>query len=133
MSSPDGAVDPNRAILLYQLGDFEEALRYANRMLAAGPEVALSWRFQGECRFSLERYGEAIQSFEKAIELGGPGTEEMFLWCALSHYNDGQPDKAKKLLENYIASSSESSELITKAKNALKQFERTAKPWWQFW
>src|SRR5262249_5840625 len=77
-------LDTGRAAEFFRRGDYKEALRRAEVMLAAGPHVALSSRFKGECLFSLERYAEAVDCFPRAAELGGPRTAGMFLWPALS-------------------------------------------------
>ena len=100
----DNDLDPGRAMELFSQRNYGEALRRADVMLAAGPHVALSWRFRGECLFHLEHYVEAMESFRRAAALGGPGTEDMFLWQALSLHNGGMPDQAKQVIRDFLAS-----------------------------
>jgi tetratricopeptide (TPR) repeat protein len=118
-ASSDDDLDPDRAAQFFRRGDYQEALRRADAIVKAGPHVGLSWRFRGECLFSLGRYREAVESFDKAMSLGGRGTEEIFLWKALSLYNGGQPEQAKQVIRDFLASGVRSRELVEKAKNAL--------------
>jgi hypothetical protein len=43
----------NRARQEFATGEFTKALRDAEELLSKAPNVALSWRFKGECLFSL--------------------------------------------------------------------------------
>jgi len=96
-------MDPNLASEFFRQGDFAEALRRADVMLAAGPHIALSWRFKGECLFQMNRFGEAEVCFRRAHEIGGPGTEEVLFWAAFCQHNVGQRDGAVSTLRGYIA------------------------------
>ena len=126
-----GAADPaqaaaaemNQAIRLYRQGSFQEALSIADRLIASGPGIALSWRFRGECLFSLQRYEEAVASFDKASTLGGPGTDDAFLWAALALHNGGKRDDAKARLRDVLASTALSPELRARTESALKTLE----------
>jgi tetratricopeptide (TPR) repeat protein len=120
-ATPDDDLNPNRAVEFFKRGDFQEALRRADAMIAAGPEVSLSWRFKGECLFSMERYAEAVEVFDKAESIGGPGTEDMFLWKALALHNGGESEQAKQVIRDFLASGKGAPEWIAKAKNALAQ------------
>jgi len=116
-------LDPNRAVAFFGRGDFKEALRRADVIVKAKPEVALSWRFRGECLFSLQRHPEAIESFDKAALLGGPGTEEMFLWKSLCLHNGGQPEQAKQVIRAFLASEAGTPQLVAQARSALAKLE----------
>jgi len=122
-ATPADDLDPGRAVAFLKRGDFREALRRANAMVKAKPEVALSWRFRGECLFSLERHTEAVESFDKAASLGGPGTEDMFLWKSLCLHNSGQPKQAQQVIRDFLASGAGTPELIAQARNALVKLE----------
>src|SRR5262245_33815406 len=116
----DNAVaDLNEALRLYKKGSFKEALAIGDRLTAAGPEVAMNWRFRGECLFSLQRYAEAAQSFERAAKLGGPGTTDVFLWQSLALHNGGKRDEAKALLRTVLAASGLAADLRAKTEAAL--------------
>ena len=97
-------------------------MRRADAILDLGPAVALSWRFKGECLVSLERYGEAVKCFEKSEMIGGPGTEDVFLWKALALYNSGSRDTARRLLMKFLDSDGEDPELVQQAENTLRGF-----------
>jgi tetratricopeptide (TPR) repeat protein len=104
-ASPGGDdMDPNQASEFFGRGDFAEAIRRADVMLTAGPHVALSWRFKGECLFQMNRFGEAEACFRRAHEIGGPGTEEVLFWASFCQHNAGQRDAAVSTLQGYIAS-----------------------------
>jgi tetratricopeptide (TPR) repeat protein len=112
-------LDPTRAVGFFKRGDFPEALRRAEAILAADPDVPMSWRFKGECLFSMKRYAESIECFDRAASLGGPGTEDMFLWKALALHNDGKYERAKQVIHRFLASGDGTPELIARAKGAL--------------
>jgi uncharacterized protein YegJ (DUF2314 family) len=95
--------DTQKALECFQRGDFQEALRRADAIIAAVPEVGMSWRFKGECLFSLGRYLDAVECFDRAGQLGGPGTEEVFLWKAICLANAGQRDQAIQWLHRVLA------------------------------
>jgi tetratricopeptide (TPR) repeat protein len=122
-SPRDADLDTNAAVECFRRGDYREALRRAEVMLAASPQVALSWRFKGECLFHLARYAEAVEDFRRAAELGGPGTEDMFLWQALSLHNGGQPEQAKQVIRDFLASGAGTPALIAQAQGALAKLE----------
>jgi tetratricopeptide (TPR) repeat protein len=94
--------DIGEALQLYRQGKFEDALRMADRLIAAGPEVPLSWRFRGECLVSLGRYLEAVEAFDRAAAIGGKGTEDIFLWTALALHNGGRQAEAKERLQRAL-------------------------------
>jgi tetratricopeptide (TPR) repeat protein len=122
----DDDLDTNRAIDFFRRGDYQEALRRVDAMLAAGPDVALSWRFKGECLFSMGRYAEAVECFDEAASLGGPGTEDMFLWKSLCLYNGGHPEQAEAVLRDFITSGTGSPQLVAQAEAALRKLESLA-------
>ena len=97
-----GVADIRQALDLYRKGRFREALAMADTLIAAGPSVALSWRFRGECLFSLGRHLEAVEAFDKAAAIGGKGTEDIFLWAALALHNGGQAAEAKERLQRAL-------------------------------
>ena len=115
-------LNPERALDCYRRGAFKEALRRAEAILELGPEVALSWRFKGECLVSLDRYVEAVKCFEKSEAIGGPGTEDVFLWKALALYNGGSRATARRVLMKFLDSDSQDAELIQQAENTLRDF-----------
>src|SRR5262245_25667724 len=120
---PDDELDVNRAMDFFSRGDYHEALRRAEFIAAMGPEVALSWRFRGECLFHLERYADAAESFRRAVALGGEGTEDMFLWEALSLFNGGQREEARQVIRDFLASGAGTPQLVAQAQAALAKLE----------
>jgi tetratricopeptide (TPR) repeat protein len=119
------AADMNQAIRLYRQGSFQAALSIADRLIAGGPGIALSWRFRGECLFSLQRYEEAVASFDRAGELGGPGTDDVFLWSSLALHNGGKSEEAKARLRDALTSTALTPELHARTESALKTLEES--------
>jgi tetratricopeptide (TPR) repeat protein len=72
-------LDPNNAEILYSIGcvflqpqrqEFEKALHWAERAVAADPEHKAAWALKGNILLGLERYEEALEALKAA--LGGP-------------------------------------------------------------
>ncbi len=56
------------AILLYQKGDYEKALEYVGKYSPTEELIgAASYSLEGDCYVNLQKYNEAVASFEKAI------------------------------------------------------------------
>ena len=117
-----GEVSPENAIRLFQSGRFEEALSYAEAMLEASPEVALSWRFKGECLGELQRFQEAEECLVRAVALGGPGTEDLPNHIALMQFCYGNVAGAVKTLNQNIEKSSDP-EIVAQARMMLEEFQ----------
>jgi tetratricopeptide (TPR) repeat protein len=110
-----------RALGFFRGGEFEEALECADAIIAKSPENGLSWRFKGECLFSLGRFDDAISSFEAAAARSGEGTQDMFLWISLCHANAGRIPQAKEVLNHYIKIAPDAApDLIARAQKALE-------------
>lgn len=110
----------SRALQFFRTGDFPAALQCAEEIIAAQGDVGLSWRFKGECLFSMGRFDEAVASFQTAANTGGDGTDDMFLWISLCHANAGRIDEAKQVLNDYLRHSKIATpELIGRAQDAL--------------
>ncbi len=60
----------NAAIILYQDGKYEEAIKYLNKFDAAGTVVGpASQALLGDCYVNLKKYDDAVKYFNKAISL----------------------------------------------------------------
>lgn len=125
-ASPEGHPTVGRALELFRQGRFEEAILVADVLLEAHPDVAMTWRFRGECLFALERFADAAASFGHAYVLGGPGTEEVFIWESLSLFNAGHADEAKRVIHRLLSAGSLSAELSEKAHDVLQTIENDA-------
>jgi tetratricopeptide (TPR) repeat protein len=124
-SPSDDDLDPDRATEFFRRGDFAEALRRADVILEAGPLIALSWRFKGECLFQLGQFDDAEVCFGRADEIGGPGTEEVLFWAALCMHNVGRSEEAVFILKLHMDSlSPDDTERRRQAERALAQFRQ---------
>ena len=115
----DDSTDLDAAIKCMQKGQLDEALRRADVIIEFGPDIALSHRFKGEVLFEMGRQTECRESFAKAEEVGGPGTEELFFWRALSHANEGHKDEAISILRGYIDSPDAAPGMVAKCESAI--------------
>ena len=110
------------ALALYRAGRFAYALKQADALVERVPDLAMVWRFKGECLFELQQYGESIVAFRVAQNFGGPGTEDLFLWIALCCARDNRVGDATDVLNRFIAEAGEDdADLIAQAKSALAQ------------
>lgn len=115
------AREPLRAAEDFARGDFEQALERSERFVRLGPNEAWAWRFRGECLFALGRYQEASRCFRRALELGGIGTEDTFLWQAIALERTGDVAGARHTLEEAMAhGESVPGELWSKAESQLR-------------
>ena len=87
-----------KLITEYRAGRFAVALKQADTLIERAPELAMGWRFKGECLFELQQYGESIVAFRVAQNFGGPGTEDLFLWIALCCARDNRVGDATDVL-----------------------------------
>ena len=125
--NPALAQEPLLASEDFALGNFERALERSERFVLLVPQEAWAWRFKGECLFSLGRYEEASLCFQKALDLGGIGTQDTFLWQAIALERTGDLDAARDTLETALAGSDEVPlELLQKAKHQLQSIRSAA-------
>lgn len=123
-ATSEEAPTPEDAVAFAQEGNYYEALRIANQLIKQAPGAALTHRFKGEMLFKLKYYDEALESFEEAERIGGPGTEEIFFWRALAHGNAGRGDETVSILRAYLAKPSAVPEMAAKCHALIDAFER---------
>ncbi len=71
-NKPANRANLNAAILLYQKGKYQEAVKYLNDFDAEGNLVGpASQSLLGDCYVNLKQYDDAIKAFDKAISLAG--------------------------------------------------------------
>ena len=71
-NKPANRANLNAAILLYQKGKYQEAVKYLNDFDANGNLVGpASQSLLGDCYVNLKQYDKAIKAFDKAISLAG--------------------------------------------------------------
>jgi tetratricopeptide (TPR) repeat protein len=123
-SSGNDDLATERATEFFRRGDYVEALRRADAILAVSPQIALSWRFKGECLFQMNRFDEAEACFRRAHEIGGAGAEEVLFWAAFCQRNAGRCDEAASTLRGYIAAlPPDAKERRRQAEGALRAFQ----------
>jgi tetratricopeptide (TPR) repeat protein len=85
-------------LALFDNERFEEALAKVDAFLVTRSDVAMAWRFKGECLANLKRYEEAIAPYAKAAEMGGRVAVEAKLSKATAEWNAGKHDDARATL-----------------------------------
>ena len=120
-SNEQNMTNPDVASECFRAGQYSEALRRADAIIDVDKTNALSWRFKGEVLFQMEKYADSINAFERAEEIGGAGTEEIFFWRALAHHNSGDRYKAVEILERYVSENEKQTEMVNKVKSALSK------------
>lgn len=119
---PKDVTSTEAAIECFKMGNYDEALMRADAIIEAQPEVALSHRFKGEVLYQMERYRECIESFLRAEEIGGPGTEEVFFWRARAYANAGDSESAVEILLKYVDGPQSDLEMVERCKAAISRF-----------
>ncbi|MEM1204628.1 MAG: hypothetical protein AAGN66_15475 [Acidobacteriota bacterium] len=109
----------------YGSGRYREALLWSNEIVAACPREAWGWRFRGDCLMSLGRLSEATGCFDRALDLGGDGTEDTFLWKALAQHQAGNTEGAERTLQDFLDRGDGAGELATKARAILQRLRLT--------
>ena len=88
-------------------GDHAAAVRVFDQVLDRDPHHVLAWSARGSALASLDRAREALQCFERAIDLD-PETAEHYRNAALCQLELDEPDAARALLEQALALNTES-------------------------
>lgn len=117
MVAPDGLKDAGavelaivgreaatEAMRLLRANKHEESLAHFERALYANPFRSRLWKGQGDALQKLGRYREAIESFQTAVDLGGPGWNHYRTMynIACCHARLNQKDEAFEMLEQVM-------------------------------
>lgn len=109
------AADWDRAVALYNKGNYQEAVAEFEDLVLERPDMAGAWYYIGLCEFKLKHYNRVDLPLSRALDLLGvqspasPDIAGAWYTIGLSHYLLSEYDKAIDPLKRYI-------ELNTKAK-----------------
>jgi tetratricopeptide (TPR) repeat protein len=109
------AADWDRAVALYNKGNYQEAVAEFEDLVLERPDMAGAWYYIGLCEFKLKHYNRVELPLSRALDLLGvqspasPDIAGAWYTIGLSHYLLSEYDKAIDPLKRYI-------ELNTKAK-----------------
>ena len=119
-----GSTNPaDAAMCEFSKGNYKKALAIGLEILKKDTSIAMSWRFVGDCQFKLNMLKGAFESFSNADRIGGPGTEDAFLWMAICKYSAGIKQEAIETLEWYLNNKDLSDEIKSKAAMALSEMK----------
>jgi tetratricopeptide (TPR) repeat protein len=78
-----------------------DALNAFDQALERDPENALAWANRGTVLLNLERYEEAVQSYERSLALRA---DSPYVYCSLATVSNrtGQPEKALSFADNAL-------------------------------
>jgi tetratricopeptide (TPR) repeat protein len=112
------ASDWDRAVALYNKGDYQAALAEFQDLITERPDAAGAWYYIGLCEYKLKRYDHVETPMARAIDLLGvqsPASAEIagaWYTIGISHYLATRYDKAIDPLKRYV-------DLNTKAKREV--------------
>lgn len=119
------AANWDRAVKLYNKGEYRSALTEFQDIVLERPDAAGAWYYIGLCEFKLNRYDRVELPLSRAVDLLGiqsPDSEQIagaWYTIGLAHYLRSDYAKAVEPLNHYI-------ELTTKAKREVDPSARTA-------
>ena len=65
----EAITDLDKSLKQLELGRYEEALSFCDKVIEVNPNFAMAWRERGFVLSTIGRYDEALLSFDKAVEL----------------------------------------------------------------
>ena len=101
-------------------GLYHRALERSERFVLRFPREAWCWRFKAECLLELGRAVDAADCFDRALSLGGSGTEDTALWKAIAQHRAGDLPGAVSTLRAFLATGPEAS-LAERARATLAE------------
>lgn len=110
----------NNAMNIFKIGDFDNAGRQFNSLLAANPENDTLLYFSGLCDFRTKQIESAIQKWIQIDDTSTFSIKATYR-IAIAYWLQGEEEKAKELFSKVTAS--ESGELRTESKKALGALE----------
>lgn len=84
----------NMGLALMKKGNVSSALVQFKKSIDANGKFCPAHNYYGQALFSLQKYDEALESFETALKLCHNKYDEAQYYRALSYYKTGQPEKA---------------------------------------
>jgi len=100
---------------LYQLGNYEEALKYYRRYTEKVPDDEYAYLHQGACLVNLERYDEAIEVLQRGLEVAPEDSTyraDLYQELAFAYSEKGLVDKALDCLDKTEALTSDPVHLL---------------------
>jgi len=92
----------NKAYSLYNMGRFEDAIKYCDEAIKINPNDAVAWSIKGICLNFLHCYEEALACCEKAISLD-PNNASAWYNKASSEEALGRKEDAIKSYNKFIS------------------------------
>jgi eukaryotic-like serine/threonine-protein kinase len=95
-------VNAQLAYILYLSGQYDEALKECQKIIAIDPNFFAGLRYAGLVYEQMHRYEDSIAALERARDLSN-GSQVMIGALAHAHAKAGHPDEARRLLSDLVA------------------------------
>lgn len=103
-------------------GDHARAELFARRALESKPADTGSWALLGSVQFAAGRHREALESYQRALEIE-PGNTAAVRGASAIAMHDGRPADARNIIAEGIATNNEDSELFLQLAHIARQEE----------
>jgi len=87
----------------FRKGDAAGSLRYFDRAIHEFPDYYEAYTYKGAAEFLLNRRDEALQSFQKAIDLSGGHYARAYFGYGVLLLKQGKPEDAERLVRRGLA------------------------------
>jgi tetratricopeptide (TPR) repeat protein len=103
MPTNDASTWFDKGLELYNIGNYDESIKYYDQAIKINPEYAKAWLNKGNSLAMLDRYDEAILCYSRAVEID-QGSVKSETWVTIGNklFNLRQYDKAITCFDNAI-------------------------------
>lgn len=91
----------DRGLSLYELDEYEEALKEFGKGLEINPKDAVIWGYKGAALYILGRYEEALEAFDKSLEIN-PKNAKIWSFKGSTLYTLHKPEEALKAFDKAL-------------------------------
>ena len=95
----------NLALTALHAGEWRQCEQEARLALSLNPELALSWNYLALSLFNQQRVGEAVDAWQRAVELD-PGDLDVLFNLGTVAAGAGRPEVARPALERFVQEAS---------------------------
>ncbi len=120
----DAAINFNIGYAGFQAEKYEAALKYFDKAIAAGANVAGAYEYKGNAYAKMDNYKEAIASYLKAIESGAEGKGGIYYNAGITAFKGKIYDQAVELFGNAFNENVNAENAIFYKSASLKKLEK---------
>jgi len=120
----DAAINFNIGFAGFQAEKYEASLKYFDKAIAAGANVAGSYEYKGNAYAKMDNSKEAIASYLKAIESGAEGKGGIYYNAAIVAFKGKLYDQAVELFGNAFTENTNAENAIFYKAASLKKLNK---------